>query len=82
MLVASPYLPQYLERWPSYDLWLKSLQQHIGSDLKVHDYSQLLTHVSDFADAIHINKQGSLKLLNAMISDGVLTPSAARTTLK
>ena len=71
VLVASPYLPQHLERWPSYDRWIGTLKTRLAQHAHLHDYSRLLKQPEDFADAIHMNQNGSQKLLESMISDGV-----------
>lgn len=73
VLIASPYLPAHLARWPSHGEWLQKLQTRLGPESVVHDYTHSLDEVSDFADAIHINKRGSLKLLDKMIADGVFS---------
>ena len=71
VLIASPYLPQHLHRWPSYDGWINALQTHLEPGVQLHDYSRLLTHAEDFADAIHMNQNGGQKLVKAMMDDGV-----------
>lgn len=73
-LVVSPYLPEFL-REPSViqarDRFVQDLHQNFGDRFRVMDYSTVITEVGHFADPLHLNYAGSVKLLGQMMADGV-----------
>lgn len=70
-LVVSPYLPQAIQLSSSYSAWLERLQQLIGDEYPILDYSDSITGFDSFADPMHMNYNGSMQFMDLMVEDGV-----------
>jgi hypothetical protein len=70
-LVASPYLPVYRNAMTEYDASKAGFIERLEGRAGIFDFTLALGDYKDFADAIHINRRGSDRLLEMMIEDGV-----------
>lgn len=70
-LIVTPYLPSYRKCMIDYDQRLATFEALLPEGHQILDYSEFLVDPSHFADAIHINKTGSLILLSELIDQEV-----------
>jgi hypothetical protein len=70
-IVASPYLREQLHNIANYKDWLAALERHAGGNVKLWDYAALFDEPHLFKDSVHLNTQGTLALLDAMLNSGV-----------
>lgn len=77
-LVASPYLPAYRRGLVDYESWQAGLNRSLPDSCQVYDFSTSLNDFSSFADPLHINRKGSLLLLNEMIEAGIFNLGGGR----
>lgn len=69
-LVHAPYLPAYRARLRNFDQWLTRVEGALGRE--IHDYSDALDDSACFIDRIHLNRTGSLALMDLLLVDGIL----------
>ena len=70
-LVASPFLPGYCQAMENKSEQMQAFKAALPEDLPFYDYMNSISPNQCFADVLHLNKNGSLKLLELMISDEV-----------
>lgn len=64
---VGPYLPEYRERVVDWTAWLGLMQEALPSDVRVEDLSTAVTDCGSFADAVHLNAEGSIQLLGPLL---------------
>lgn len=69
-LFVSPILPAYREKLTDFEAWLTAVQESLGAEHRVWDFSKALHRREAFADRVHINGLGSRLLLEEMVSAG------------
>ncbi len=70
-LLVAPYLPQHRRGLHDFTEWLAAVQataQPFG--VEVADYSRAVVEAKHFADPVHLNRQGTDRLLDALLADG------------
>ena len=70
-IVASPYLREQLMNIVNYKEWVAELERRAGDNAKVWDFAALFDEPRFFKDSVHLNTDGSLALLDAMLKSGV-----------
>jgi hypothetical protein len=70
-MVVGPYLPAYGKHLTNLQQWVREIEEEMGIDIRVWDYSDAITDVSTFADRMHLNYEGSRALLRLFIRDGI-----------
>ncbi len=70
-LVATPYLPAFRNGITDFDTWVADFRVALPGDVRFYDLSESLTSNEYFADVLHINRSGSVLLLEEMIEEGV-----------
>lgn len=66
----SPYLHQYIKAFKEdHELFKKEIENIIGSDLKIWDYSDDLLNTIYFADPLHMNLKGFRALSKILLED-------------
>ena len=66
----SPYLHQYIKVFKEdHELFKKEIENIIGSDLKIWDYSDALLDSIYFADPLHMNLKGFRVLSKILLED-------------
>lgn len=72
-LVINPYLPAFAESIQ--DSFLTPLKQYVETQtgLQVRDYSKVLTEREHIGDYQHANKKGSIRYMQILNADGILT---------
>ena len=76
-LVINPYFPQFAETIR--DSFLTPLKTHIETitGLPVNDFSTALSNVDEIGDYQHANKKGSIRYMNILLQNGILTDNTA-----
>lgn len=76
-LVINPYFPQFAETVR--DSFLTPLKTHIEAitNLPVNDFSTALSNVDEIGDYQHANKKGSIRYMNILLENGILTDNTA-----
>ena len=76
-LVINPYFPQFAETIK--DSFLTPLKTHIETitSLPVNDFSTALSNVDEIGDYQHANKKGSIRYMNILLQNGILTDDTA-----
>lgn len=69
-LVATPYLPNFRQNLPDYDLWVKHFRNKLPDPAIFFDFTGALSKDDYFADVLHLNKIGGIELLHIMIRRG------------
>ncbi|MEM8600586.1 MAG: hypothetical protein AAGF99_11755 [Bacteroidota bacterium] len=67
-LVVGPYLQQYAALLENRAAFVEEIETTTG--LRVWDYADAIAEPTAFADRVHLNRQGTDVLLEAMIEDG------------
>lgn len=80
VIIVSPYLPGYIDKVLNFDAWLTELRTLVGGQATVWDYSRALTDLDYFADRVHLNEDGSRRLLDIMRNDGIFVIKGPRET--
>jgi hypothetical protein len=57
-----------VDNWPRLSADVARLQSALGERARVYDYSRALPDDAHFADPIHINRRGSLALLDKLLA--------------
>jgi hypothetical protein len=76
-LFVSPILPAYRAKLTDFDQWLDAVQDSLGPEYPVWDFSEAIGAREAFADRVHINDRGATLLLARMVSAGFLSSGAA-----
>ncbi|MFN0216210.1 MAG: hypothetical protein ACKVT2_18275 [Saprospiraceae bacterium] len=69
-LVIGPYFPGFQVK--NLDVFKTAVEKATG--LQVHDYRAALIDPADFGDFMHPNKKGSMKYIDLLKRDGLLSP--------
>ena len=70
-LVISPYLPNYIDGLENFDTWLSNLEASLPENAQLFNFSRALLEPEHFADQLHANRAGSIKLFDTMEAAGV-----------
>jgi len=76
-LIASPYLPNFRNNLLNYDQWVNRFKSELPSKTVFFDFTDSLESAESFADVVHINRAGSLILLEEMIEANVFESRVA-----
>ena len=71
-IVLNPYLPIYRKEMKDVDQFIKELSA--GIKAPVLDYSTAIKETNHFADYFHINKNGSMELMQIFTRDKIFEP--------
>ena len=69
-LLISPYLLEFIEAFPHFDDWKRDLQAAVGEQFPIWDYSRKITDWKEFADSLHMNRQGNRTLFKMLNESG------------
>lgn len=71
-LLVAPYLPRHRQGLHEFATWLATVRATTEPfGVWLHDYSQAVIEAKYFADATHLNREGSDRLLDALLADGL-----------
>jgi hypothetical protein len=78
-LVINPYFPAFAETSEIKDSFLIPLKTHIETltGLSVHDFSTALTEIDEIGDLQHANKKGSIRYMNILLENGILSQNTS-----
>ncbi len=69
-LTVTPYYPPFRHHMEGLDKFIAAVEEH--TQLPVYDYSTALSDYEFFGDYMHINKEGSKRLIQLLQQDGIL----------
>ena len=62
-LILSPYLPAYIPKIVNLEDWKREINLSLN-DLEIIDHSSIVNGNQNFADWVHLNKEGSVEYIN------------------
>lgn len=75
-LFYSPILPAYRQKIENLESWKSLVQDSLGPEVPIWDYSDSIAENEAFADRVHTNVKGAELLLDLMIEQGLFASVA------
>ena len=75
-LIISPYFPEYIRKKTRFQGWKQAIQDRVGHNHRIWDYSVAIADPECFSDRLHLNFRGTQVLQPRLLHDGVfhITP--------
>jgi len=74
-LVIGPYIKGYTEQLENYQQWKTAVQEAVGNDHQIYDFSNSIENELNFADMVHLNRSGSVEFLQQLKGAGFFARS-------
>jgi len=69
-LVIGPYMRGYTDQFDNYQRWKSAVQDAVGPDHPIYDFSNAIENELNFADMVHLNRQGSIEFFHQLREAG------------